>query len=203
MTLSKQNSLRAVWTGLLVLGFLSCGLQATGQQSSPQDEQRSPVVRTEKLPRASAPLDDKGRSQLPDSPGAVLSQISDKQEQQTSLNDYSQLQIPLALLPAQDQSAPAQPQSTASAPAQSAAPAQPQSAPPTASQRPVGTAVAESPKASGIAASQPAGFAVAPAKQRRVRAIVIKTGAIVGAAVAIGTVVALTAGTPSKPPGTH
>jgi hypothetical protein len=70
-------------------------------------------------------------------------------------------------------------------------------------QKPVGTAAAEAPNASGIAASQPSGVAIAPAKQRRVRTIVLKTGAIIGAGVAVGSVIALTAATPSKPPGAH
>lgn len=70
-------------------------------------------------------------------------------------------------------------------------------------QRPVGTAAAEAPKVSGITAAQPAGVAIAPAKQHRVRTIVLKVGAIVGAGVAVGTVIALTAATSSKPPGAH
>src|SRR5204862_3764697 len=68
-------------------------------------------------------------------------------------------------------------------------------------QRPVGTAAAEAPKVSGITAAEPAGIAIAPAKQHRVRTIVIKVGAIIGAGAALGTVIALTAATPSKPPG--
>jgi cytoskeletal protein RodZ len=70
-------------------------------------------------------------------------------------------------------------------------------------QKPVGTAAAEAPSTSGVAASEPAGVAIAPAKQRRARTIIIRTGAIIGAAVAVGVVVALTAGTSSKPPGAH
>ncbi|HTT20526.1 MAG TPA: hypothetical protein VMG82_16370 [Candidatus Sulfotelmatobacter sp.] len=70
-------------------------------------------------------------------------------------------------------------------------------------QRPVGTAAAETPKVSGVTAAQPAGAAIAPAKQRRVRTVVLKVGAILGAGAAIGTVVALSASTPSKPPGAH
>jgi len=70
-------------------------------------------------------------------------------------------------------------------------------------QRPVGTAAAEAPKVSGITAAQPAGAAIAPAKQHRVRTIVLKVGAILGAGAAVGTVVALSAATPSKPPGAH
>jgi len=70
-------------------------------------------------------------------------------------------------------------------------------------QRPVGTAAAEAPKVTGVTGAQPAGVAIAPPKQHRVRTIVIKVGAILGAGAAIGTVVALTAATPSKPPGAH
>ena len=39
---------------------------------------------------------------------------------------------------------------------------------------------------------EPAGIAIAPAKQHRVRTIVIKVGAIIGAGAALGTVIALT-----------
>ena len=70
-------------------------------------------------------------------------------------------------------------------------------------QHPVGTAAAEAPKVTGITAAEPAGVAIAPAKQRRVRTIVLKVGAIIGAGAALGTVVALSAGTSSKPPGAH
>ena len=70
-------------------------------------------------------------------------------------------------------------------------------------QRPVGTAAAEAPSTSGIAASEPAGAAIAPAKQHRARTIVIRTGAIIAGAAAIGAVVALSAATGSKPPGAH
>jgi len=70
-------------------------------------------------------------------------------------------------------------------------------------QRPVGTAAAEAPKVNGVTAAQPAGVAIAPAKQHRVRTIVLRTGAIMGAGAALGMVIALTATTPSKPPGAH
>jgi len=68
-------------------------------------------------------------------------------------------------------------------------------------QRPAGTAAAEQPYITGVAASKPAGVAIAPAKQRRVRSFLIRVGAIVGAGVAVGSVVALTQGSPSRPPG--
>jgi len=69
---------------------------------------------------------------------------------------------------------------------------------------PVGTAAApEAPAVTGVAASKPAGVAIAPAKQRRTRAFFIKVSAIVGGAAAIGTVAALASRSPSKPPGAH
>jgi hypothetical protein len=123
-------------------------------------------------------------TELPDSPGATLAKL-----QASALPQGSSQQSPSASV----STAPSdpQPQSTS----------QPTTPPPT--QKPVGTAAAESTHAGGIAASQPAGVAIAPAKQRRVRTIVIKVGAIVGAGVAVGSVVALTAATSSKPPGAH
>jgi hypothetical protein len=63
----------------------------------------------------------------------------------------------------------------------------------------MGTAAAPSEPASGIAASRPAGAAIAPAKQKRSRSFVIKVGLLVGAAVAVGTVVALSSASPSRP----
>lgn len=78
-----------------------------------------------------------------------------------------------------------------------------QPAPEDKPQHPAGTAAAEAPKVTGITAAEPAGVAIAPAKQHRVRTIVLKVGAIIGAGAAIGTVVALSAGTSSKPPGAH
>jgi hypothetical protein len=68
---------------------------------------------------------------------------------------------------------------------------------------PVGTAAAEMPNTTGVAASKPAGAAIAPAKQRRVRILFIKVAAVVGAGVAVGTVAALASGSPSRPPGSR
>lgn len=68
-------------------------------------------------------------------------------------------------------------------------------------QEPVGTAAAGSIETTGVAASNPAGAAIAPAKQRRTRSILIKVGALVGAGAAVGAVAALSAGSPSRPPG--
>lgn len=63
----------------------------------------------------------------------------------------------------------------------------------------VGTAAAPLEKPSGVAASRPAGAAIAPAKQRRVRTFLISVGIVIGAGVAIGTVAALSHASPSRP----
>jgi hypothetical protein len=64
---------------------------------------------------------------------------------------------------------------------------------------PVGTAVAPYEKGIGVAASRPAGAVIAPAKQKRTRSFMIKVGVLIGAAVAVGTVVGLSAASPSRP----
>jgi hypothetical protein len=65
--------------------------------------------------------------------------------------------------------------------------------------KPVGTAAAPAVNTMGVAGSRPTGAAIAPAKQRRVRAILIRIGVVVGACVAIGTVAALSHSSPSQP----
>lgn len=125
-------------------------------------------------------------SELPDSPGTAWSKAQEDATQQTSSSPSTS-------------SSPAQaPSSETTAPAISTDPNQNEKP-----QRPVGTAAAEAPKVNGVTAAQPAGVAVAPAKQRRVRTIVLRVGALVGAGAALGAVIALTAATPSKPPGAH
>jgi hypothetical protein len=70
-------------------------------------------------------------------------------------------------------------------------------------QRAAGTAAAPAPAVLPIAAAEPTGIAIAPAKQRRVRKIVLKVGALVGASAALTTVLILSKTTPSKPAGAH
>lgn len=66
---------------------------------------------------------------------------------------------------------------------------------------PLGTATAQQGATRGGAASRPAGEAIAPAKQRQVRSLLIKLGLVAAGAAAVGTVVGLTRGTSSLPPG--
>ena len=65
---------------------------------------------------------------------------------------------------------------------------------------PLGAATAGAVRTEGGGASRPAGTAIAPAKQHQVRSFLIKLGAVAAAGVAIGTVYALSKGTPSVPP---
>lgn len=70
---------------------------------------------------------------------------------------------------------------------------------PSGAENPLGTAVAPYARTTGVAGSRPAGAVIAPAKQRRVRTFLIKIGVVVGAGVAIGTVLALSHASPSRP----
>jgi hypothetical protein len=142
----------------------------------------SPSASVETQTQAASPVSSSefASAELPDSPGAAWTQAQDPTTQQ---NTSPQTATP--------PSTPAVSPETAT---------QDQTQKP---QRPVGTAAAAAPKVNGVTAAQPSGVAIAPAKQRRVRTIVLKVGAMIGAGVAVGTVIALTAGTPSKPPGAH
>lgn len=129
--------------------------------------------------QSTAPRDSQvvAASELPDSPGAgwTKSQDSSSSSSQTSSSQSSSAQSGTQTAQDQEQKP----------------------------QRPVGTAAAEAPKAKGVTAAEPSGVAIAPAKQRRVRTLVIKVGAILAAGAAVGTVIALTEATPSRPPGAH
>ncbi|HEV2729133.1 MAG TPA: hypothetical protein VGV15_03800 [Terriglobales bacterium] len=115
---------------------------------------------------------------------------SDRQEQE---DKASQEMINRNHLP--DNATPLQPPAAQQSATQTSQPP----APPVV--QPSGTAAAQAGKISGNAASRPAGAAIAPAKQRQVRSVLIKMGVIAGAGVALGTVTALTKASGSKPPG--
>ena len=69
----------------------------------------------------------------------------------------------------------------------------------TASPFPAGTAAAPYEKQEGVSASNPAGSAIAPGKQRRIRSFAIRVGLLVGAAVAIGVVAGASLASSSRP----
>lgn len=172
--------------GLLARGFLcsTCCAFALGlpfhllaqeQETTSADQQQAAAVVGS---GSSAPLI---LAELPDSPGAEWAKSQPDSRQDSSSQQQSS--------PQPNSNAPAQPQASGT---------QDQKL-----QHPVGTAAAEAPKVNGITAAQPAGVALAPAKQRRVRIIALKVGAIIGASAALGVIIALSEATPSKPPGAH
>jgi hypothetical protein len=162
---------------------LGVSANAIAQEQPPSEAKSQPVAEGSALSATSAGAMDQtslGReplsavAELPDSPGTEWAQAQSTSAQQSGSSQTS--------TPATSQGNASDDQKL---------------------QRPVGTAAAEAPKVSGVTAAQPAGVAIAPAKQRRVRTIVLKVGAILGAGAALGAVIALTAATPSKPPGAH
>lgn len=85
---------------------------------------------------------------------------------------------------------------------ESQAPPQQQQAPqqpPPLPQQPVGTAAAPAEKPTGIPGSRPSGAAIAPAKQKRVRALVISLGIVLAAGAAVGAVAGLSRASHSTP----
>lgn len=104
-------------------------------------------------------------------------------------------QQPAAAQPSPAQPSPAQPQATP----QQTNTTQPPNAPEPRQTEPVGTAAAPYENPVGAAVSRPAGAAIAPAKQKRRRSFLIRMGLVIGAAVAVGTVVALSKASPSRP----
>jgi hypothetical protein len=143
-------------------------------------------VASQTIPATESSVVDIAASELPDSPGTSWAQAQEPSNQQTPSP--------------QPESSPSNQLGSSQAGTSQTPAAQDQSQ---KSQRPVGTAAAEAPTVSGVTAAQPAGVAIAPAKQRHVRTLVLKVGAIVGAGVALGAAFALTEATPSKPPGAH
>ena len=179
------RSLRVIGFFLAVAVPLELVVPAAAQQSQPTDA--SPVA--------------DNQDNMIDAPSASLKSSADKARQ--SLVAQSQAGEPVAQEPAAQETVPQEPSTQNQAP-QRPDQSQPtgQTTPPPA-QTPQGAAAAKVQATTGTAASKPAGAALAPPKQRRVRSFLIKFGAIAGAGVALGTVYALSAASPSKPPGRH
>jgi hypothetical protein len=106
---------------------------------------------------------------------------------------YPDAPLPMLVKPVQQTSGQqSAPQTQPQAQPQTSAPANQQTT------QPVGTAAAPYIKPAGMPASNPAGAAIAPAKQRRTRVFAIRIALLVGAGIAIGTVAALSMGSPSR-----
>ena len=110
-------------------------------------------------------------------------------------NELAASEISSSQPPAATDELPSAPVPQSSSPQQQAQPAQQPNAP----QQPVGTAAAPYEKPTGVPGSRPAGAAIAPAKQRRVRAIVISLGLVLAGAGAIGAIAGLSKASHSQP----
>jgi|SRR5271165_965698 len=66
---------------------------------------------------------------------------------------------------------------------------------------PSGAAGAKAANVKGAPVAQPAGAAVAPVRQHGHRSLLIKLGLVAGAGIAVGSAVALSERSPSRPPG--
>ncbi len=202
----QKLMVRAVLGGAYFFGFAALVLPLAAQQTKPvQSAGFSASV--SQAPSGATCGENTESNDLPDSPDVTFSGGGDTSKSQDQRQGNARelwaaaMSGPRSAGAESAQSEAPQTQESANQSIQTPSIATQTPAPPP--QKPVGTAAAEAPSASGVAASQPAGVAVAPAKQRRVRTIVLRTGAIIGAGVAVGSVVALTAGTSSKPPGAH
>ena len=118
---------------------------------------------------------------------AALTQVAENRAESTTL--LPDAPVPDAPMAQQQPDAQPNPQSNQAQPAQDQQ----------NGNKPVGTAAAPYEKPVGVAAARPAGAAIAPAKQRRVRSFLIRTSLLIGGAVAVGTVVGLSEASPSKP----
>ncbi|PYX34839.1 MAG: hypothetical protein DMG80_00625 [Acidobacteria bacterium] len=208
----KQGMQARIIAGSVVLALTLSPLAGAQDAVSPQS--------------ASSSANQSSPSPLPDSPGAIQSRSNhlqevatmSPQENSSPISQPDQAQSPAANAatdpsptasspqsdsPQSSEPSPAPPSQSNQAGAQPPTQTQPQAPPKQAPREPVGTAAAESIQTTGVAASRPAGAAVAPAKQRRMRSILIKVGALVGVGVAVGTTMALSKGSPSKPPGAN
>jgi hypothetical protein len=161
---------KLIYPLVAVLAFALCGLPEAVQAQEPTPQQP-----TQQAPQGQP-------TQQPSNPGVTV--------------DPSQ--GPLIPPASTEQEQPATPNQQATppeGPTPQTAPAQQQG-----QKEPLGAATAGSVRTQGGGASRPAGNAIAPAKQHQVRSFLIKFGAIAAAGVAVGTVYALTKGTPSVPP---
>ena len=176
-----MNCQRSI-TGLLIAAvvFALCGIPEAAMayaQAPAQQEQQTP-----------GPVDQQQQpASQPQQPGQTGTTIDPAQGPLTP--------VPTGELPEAPSAAAPQGQ-----PAAQQSPAAPAGQQPQPTREPLGAAAAEGVNTAGGGASRPAGAAIAPAKQRQVRSFLIKLGAIAAAGAAIGTIYALSKGTPSTPP---
>ena len=193
--LQLHGIVQVIAPGLFLALLLSPLADAVAQESKIQDSSRRAGTTSQQTQPSQAPTSDNDHAPVPPMPPLDSAQAAtpttDLLPDSPGSIESTQLEPPQPPVPPQS----AQPQEASQF---GAAPPSPPVA-----QDPLGAAAAKTVPTVGIAASRPAGAALAPGKQRRVRTILIRMGAIVGAAAAVGVTMALTEASPSKPPGAH
>jgi hypothetical protein len=204
--MTLQHRFTSILSTLLVAGLFSAP-QLRAQQSNPATPQQAPE--TSQQPQQPTNVQPAQTNQAPST-----TQQAPATNTQPAPQGQSQPQQPsgsgTTVNPSQ---APLQPVTTypdasgtqqgqqPTAPAQTNVPEGPQ--PKQQPSEPVGAATAESVPTAGGAAAKPAGVAIAPAKQHQTRSLMLKVGAAVAAGAALGTILALSHGTSSTPPGAN
>ncbi|SRR6266478_2350585 len=145
----------------------------TQPSQAPEDAQKPQLATAS--PNQSDSANAPGGAELPDAPSSAQQNPQTPPPQQTPPQQTPPQQTP------PQQTPPPQTQSGGSVPS--------------------GAAAAKAAAAKGAPASRPVGAAIAPAKQRERRSLLIKVGLVAGACVAVGSVVALSKASPAKPPG--
>ena len=196
----------------LALAFVLCGgpqlvvaqqapaTPAQPTQPDPQAQSAQPAQPTDNA----QPTDSAQPAQNP----ASQSEAAGKQPQTSRPGMVDPSQGPLTPAPSstQDQTPAVQPQDLPDAPSATQTPPvnpqqTPEQKPRPRTTQPVGVGTAQQAPTAGGAASKPAGAAIAPAKQKQYRSLLLKIGAIAAGGAALGTVYALSRGTKSTPPG--
>jgi hypothetical protein len=172
-----QPGLAAVLAGVLTLAPLASQAQQTA--NPPADTQQQTTAPADQTNQQAQPTQSPSGTQVNPAQGPL--EPVPTTPDQNQLPETPQAQQPGATQPAQQ------------APATPAPQKQNQS-------EPLGTAAAPGANTVGGGASKPAGTAIAPAKQKQYRSLLLKLGLIAAGGAALGTVYALSRGTSSTPP---
>lgn len=189
-------------TGTVLALLMAASPEAFASQPAQESSAATPVVQP---------------SDLPDTPSTTQQKLASEAQARIELAQQTAPAVPNASTPAES-NPPQTETSSQPSPSNAGNGAPPATAPSatttdsssttqastqTGTQQPVGAAAAQLGRTTGGGAAKPAGAALAPAKQKQSRSLLLKLGLIGGAAIALGTVVGLSQASPSRPPGAH
>jgi hypothetical protein len=193
---SRPIRMMALFLGIAVplQLVIPAGAQETGTAPSSQAADPRPAAADQAA--TDQPVSDQAandQSAQIDAPSATLQRQQESQQISADKASPSELAQTIEVSPIQQTSPPVQKKDEGAK----------ENPPQNPAQQPEGAAAAQVQPTTGTAGSKPAGAALAPPKQRRIRSLLIRLGAVAGAGIALGTVYALSTASPSKPPGSH